>query len=245
MVKISTESETQIKSEVKQKKVKTTKKSVPVIVEQVVEPVVEQDVEPVVEQDVEPDVENGIETVVEPLVEPLIEPVVEPVVEQEESNTEILFNKLINQFQDIQSVMKTLHSNLKVLQKEVLKERKESKKKESKIKKKNSKKRSPSGFAKPTQVSDDLANFLNLPSGTELARTEVTSKVIAYIKEHNLQNPSNKKQILLDDNLNKLLLPGNKDIVTFFNLQTYLKKHFTSQATAIIQALLQETVEVV
>ena len=42
----------------------------------------------------------------------------------EESNTELLFNKLINQFQDIQSVMKTLHSNLKILQKEVSKERK-------------------------------------------------------------------------------------------------------------------------
>ena len=230
MVKTNTESEseTQIKSEVKlKKKVKTTEKSVPVV-SLIVEPVVVPVVVPVVEH----------------VVEPVVEPVVDAVVEQEESNTEILFNKLINQFQDIQSVMKTLHSNLKVLQKEVLKERKESKKKESKIKKKNSKKRSPSGFAKPAQVSDDLAHFLNLPSGTELARTEVTSKVIAYIKEHNLQNPSNKKQILLDENLNKLLLPGSEDIVTFFNLQTYLKKHFTSHAaTALAQSLLQANVE--
>ena len=227
MVKTNTESETQIKSEVKlKKKVKTTEKTSPVV-------------EPVVEHVVEPVVEHVVEPVGEPVVESVVESVVEPVVGQEESNTEILFNKLINQFQDIQSVMKTLHSNLKVLQKEVLKERKESKKKESKIKKKNSKKRSPSGFAKPAQVSDDLASFLNLPSGTELARTEVTSKVIAYIKEHNLQNPSNKKQILLDDNLSKLLVPGSEDIVTFFNLQTYLKKHFTSHVTV------QEIVEVV
>ena len=154
----------------------------------------------------------------------------------EESNTEILFNKLVNQFQDIQSVMKTLHSNLKVLQKEVLRERKESKKKESKIKKKSDKKRSPSGFAKPAPISNDLASFLNMENGVELARTEVTSKVIAYVKDHQLQNPENKKQILVDDKLKVLLQPEEGDVITYFNLQTYLKKHFlqsTSTATTV------------
>lgn len=143
----------------------------------------------------------------------------------EESNTEILFNKLINQFQDIQLVMKTLHGNLKLLQKEVLKERKESKKKESKIKKKNDKKKSPSGFAKPTPISSDLSNFLGIPIGDQIARTDVTSKVIAYVKEHNLQNPEDKKQIVPDAKLNALLQAGDIK-VTFFNLQTHLKKHF-------------------
>ena len=148
------------------------------------------------------------------------------VVVSEESNTEILFNKLVNQFQDVQLVMKTLHSNLKLLQKEVLKERKESKKKESKIKRKSDKKRGPSGFAKPAPISDDLANFLGLADGAEIARTEVTSKVIAYVKEFNLQNPANKKQIIPDEKLNKLLKPAPEDVITFFNLQTHLKPHF-------------------
>lgn len=158
--------------------------------------------------------------------------VVETVIE--ESNTELLFNKLINQFQDVQSVMKTLHSNLKILQKEVLREKKESKKKESKIKKKSDKKKSPSGFAKPTPITNDLSNFLNIPNGEEIARTDVTSKVIAYVKLHNLQNPENKKQIIPDDNLGKILQSGS-DVVTFFNLQTYLKKHFLPpvQVTAV------------
>jgi chromatin remodeling complex protein RSC6 len=146
--------------------------------------------------------------------------------ESDESNTEILFNKLNNQFQDVLSVMKTLHSNLKVLQKEVLRERKESKKKESKIKKKSDKKRSPSGFAMPAPISEELANFIGLPIGSELARTEVTSKVIAYVKEFNLQNPEKKKEIIPDEKLNKLLTPLEGDIITFFNLQTYLKRHF-------------------
>ena len=177
--------------------------------------------------------------VVHPVVEhPVVEVPVVHVVEQtvfeqpvveEESNTEVLFNKLVNQFQDIQLVMKTLHLNLKVLQKEVLKERKDSKKKESKGRKKSDKKRSPSGFAKPSVISSSLATFFGLPEGSELARTEVTSKVIAYVKEHNLQNPENKKQILLDDKLKQLLSPKDTDVVTYFNLQTHLKQHFVSQ----------------
>ena len=162
---------------------------------------------------------------------------------QEESNTEILFNKLINQFQDIQSVMKTLHSNLKVLQKEVLRERKESKKKESKIKKKSDKKRSPSGFAKPAPITPELANFLSVEHNVQLARTDVTSKVISYIKEHNLQNPLNKKEIIPDADLSKLLQPGEKDIITFFNLQTYLKKHFIP--TTVVPSTTEPSVTVV
>jgi len=148
----------------------------------------------------------------------------------EESSTEILFNKAINQFQDIQNAMKTLHSNLKVLQKEILRERKESKKKESKIKKKSDKKKSPSGFAKPSPISSELASFLGLSSSEQIARTDVTSKVIAYVKAHNLQNPENKKQIVPDAKLATILQSGN-DVVTFFNLQTYLKKHFLSNTT--------------
>jgi chromatin remodeling complex protein RSC6 len=145
----------------------------------------------------------------------------------EESNTEVLFNKLIAQFQDVQLVMKTLHSNLKVLQKEVLKEKKENKKKSVKMsKKKSDKKRSPSGFAKPALVTDDLASFMGVPPGTQLARTDVTSNVIAYVMKEKLQNPDNKKEIIPDDKLRSLLNPKEEDKITFFNLQTYLKHHF-------------------
>jgi chromatin remodeling complex protein RSC6 len=144
-----------------------------------------------------------------------------PVV-SEESSTELLFKKLLNQFQDVQNIMKTLHSNLKVLEKEVAREKKESKKKESK---KKSVKKQLSGFAKASPISNDLANFLGLSHDSQIARTEVTSKVIAYVKQFNLQNPEDKKQIVPDAKLSALLQSGT-DRVTFFNLQTYLKKHF-------------------
>ena len=154
----------------------------------------------------------------------------EPAASLDENSIEVLFNKLVNQFQDIQLVMKTLQSNLKVLQKEVLKDRKESKKRSDK-KKKSTKPRSPSGFAKPSPISDELAGFLDVPAGTQLARTEVTSKIIAYVKENTLQNEANKKEIIPNDKLRKLLQPSDGDVITFFNLQTYLKKHFLAATT--------------
>ena len=159
----------------------------------------------------------------------------------EESSTELLFNKAINQFQDIQNAMKTLHSNLKVLQKEILRERKESKKKESKIKKKSDKKKSPSGFAKPSPISPELASFLGLSASEQIARTDVTSKVIAYVKAQNLQNPENKKQIVPDAKLGAILQSGS-DVVTFFNLQTYLKKHFLANTTVVESSSVSATV---
>jgi upstream activation factor subunit UAF30 len=52
------------------------------------------------------------------------------------------------------------------------------------------------------QLSADLATFL----GTErLPRTEVTKRIWAYIKEHDLQDPSDKRNIVCDVALEKVL----------------------------------------
>jgi chromatin remodeling complex protein RSC6 len=151
----------------------------------------------------------------------------------EESGTELLFNKLLNQFQDVQSVMKTLHSNLKVLQKEVQRERKETKKMASK--KKKGTKKTLSGFAVASPITPVLADFLGLKPDEMIPRTETTSKVIAYVKANNLQNPANKKQIIPDDKLGAVLQNGS-EVVTFFNLQTFLKKHFLPKPTATAES---------
>jgi len=153
------------------------------------------------------------------------------VVESQSDNVELLFNKLIDQFQDITSVMKTLQSNLNILKKEVLRERKEDKKKIEKTKNKKSKsekkaKKEPSGFANASPISDDLSSFLGLPANSKVPRTEVTSKLYAYVKEKNLQNPENKKQIIPDEALLKLINPDPSKPVTFFNIQAYIKHHF-------------------
>jgi chromatin remodeling complex protein RSC6 len=147
----------------------------------------------------------------------------------EESGIETLFNKLVNQFQDLQVIMKTVQTNLKVLQKEVLKERKENAKKAEKSAKKTKGKRTLSGFAKSGPISTELADFLEVSHDTQLSRTEVTSRVIKYVKDHSLQNPAAKKEIIPDAKLGALLSNGTTT-VSFFNLQTFMKKHFFSNA---------------
>ena len=153
----------------------------------------------------------------------------------EESSSEILFKKLNAQFQDLVVVMKTIQANLKVLEKEVAKDRKELQKK---CKKKNDKKKA-SGFAVPTLITNNLSSFLGLPDESQVARTDVTSQVIAYVKSHNLQNPANKRQILPDVALATLLQAPEGDVITFFNIQTYLKKHFLP---AVPQVVVEQTV---
>ena len=59
-----------------------------------------------------------------------------------------------------------------------------------------------------------------------MARTEVTKYLTTYIKQHDLQDSANRRKILPDDSLKKLLNVGKEDEVTYFNLQKYMKVHF-------------------
>ena len=94
----------------------------------------------------------------------------------------------------------------------------------------NAPKRAPSGFAKPTLMSNELCAFLGEAPGTEMARTEVTKYLTTYIKQNNLQNQANKRIILPDDKLTALLNVTDTDEVTYFNLQKYMKVHFPKQS---------------
>jgi upstream activation factor subunit UAF30 len=184
-----------------------------------------------VETPVQTQDETPVEVPVEVPVETPVEVVVEtPVVD--ESSSEILFKKLNAQFQDLVVAMKTIQTNLKVLEKEVAKDRKELQKK---CKKKNDKKKA-SGFAVPTPITNELSSFLGLPNDSHIARTDVTSQVIAYVKTHNLQNPENKKQIFPNEALANLLQAPAGDVITFFNIQTYLKKHFLPPVPQVVEA---------
>jgi chromatin remodeling complex protein RSC6 len=87
----------------------------------------------------------------------------------------------------------------------------------------------PSGFAKPGPVSDELRGFLNLGKDELIARTAVTQAINAYCKAHNLQNKEDKRKIIPDAPMRKLLKINKGDELTFFNLQTYLKVHFPNK----------------
>lgn len=97
----------------------------------------------------------------------------------------------------------------------------------------NAPKRSPSGIAKPTVISAELAKFLNVAPSTMMARTDVIKKIANYIKTNNLENPKNRRQIQPDKALSKLLSVSKTDQVTYFNLQRFMSPHFPKSAAAL------------
>lgn len=142
-------------------------------------------------------------------------------------------NKIFEQFNNIIETMTALKSQIsliqtqtKVLEKSIKKQMTALKKEASKNKNKGNRK--PSGFAKPTKVTKELCEFMNKDEGSEIARTDVTCALISYIEQHNLQNGENKKVISPDEKLKSLLNIKDDEVLTYFNLQKFMNKHFIS-----------------
>lgn len=125
----------------------------------------------------------------------------------------------------------TLKAQFKTLQKAVVKAHKTAQK-VSNRKNKRSSNRKPSGFVRPTQISDELAAFLGKTIGTEMARTEVSKEINNYIRVNNLQDKANGRKINADAKLSALLKLKAGDDLTYFNLQRYMKHHFVKAQTA-------------
>jgi len=154
-------------------------------------------------------------------------------VDTSSESIEAEFTSLTTRLSELRTLQSSIMMDLKRLQKTVAKHVKDSNKKKNKKKMAdpNKPKREPSGFAKPALISSELCNFLGKPEGTEMARTEVTKYLTKYIKEHNLQDETNRRKILPDNSLQKLLNVQGTDEVTYFNLQKYMKVHFPKKAT--------------
>jgi len=98
-------------------------------------------------------------------------------------------------------------------------------KKKTKTERKNP---SNSGFLKPVNISTEMAKFTGWNPTEPRSRVEVTKYICDYIKENNLQNPDDRRQIRPDPKLQKLLgLKGKEDHgLKYYSLQTHLKRHF-------------------
>lgn len=128
---------------------------------------------------------------------------------------------------------KELQGQLKVLSKEWDKQQKIIEKVQ---KKRQNAKNSPSGFAKPNKISDELCDFIGEPRGTEKSRTDITRFINAYIKEHNLNKPENKRFILPDEKLRKILNVDAKEEINYFILQKLISHHFPPSASKLAAA---------
>lgn len=120
-------------------------------------------------------------------------------------------------------------AGVKLLQKRAEREVKAVQKAGNKRKQRNAT-RAPSGFVKPTLISDQLAEFLTKEKGTLIARTDVTREINAYIRANKLQDPANGRKINPDAKLKKLLALKPTDELTYFNLQRYMSQHFQKKA---------------
>ena len=122
-----------------------------------------------------------------------------------------------------------LQQQVRILDKTVKKQMNILKKESSKNKNKGCRK--PSGFARPTRVTKELCEFMNKTEGTDIARTDVTRTLVAYIKEQQLEDKNNSRVIMPDCKLRELLGIEENQEVTYFNIQKYMNKHFISSKT--------------
>lgn len=166
-------------------------------------------------------------------VEP--EPVETPVesVEQKESSIMNYSDDFVALHADLKAaltIIKSLTTRVNQLEKSVNKDRKVVEKKmKGRAKRVHDPNKPPSGFAKPGPVSDELRKFLGLGKDEMIARTSVTQHINKYCKAHNLQKESDKRHILPDAPLKKLLRLKAGDELTFFNLQKYIKIHYPNK----------------
>ena len=171
---------------------------------------------------------------------PVEEKVAEPKVEVVEAKAEEVSNEptlsddfggFMAKLQQVNSLLSSLRSEFRTLEKRASRELRQAQKANAKRKRKTGN-RSPSGFVKPTLISTELATFLGKADGTEMARTEVTREINAYIRKHSLQDKDNGRKINPDGALQKLLRLKKSDELTYFNLQRYMSPHFAKQGQA-------------
>jgi chromatin remodeling complex protein RSC6 len=149
----------------------------------------------------------------------------------EEVNVAARVSAAVEKVNALRSAVAAIHSELKILEKQVPKELKKAAKgrRARKAEGDADKPKKETVFNRPTPISDALAQFLGVAKGTQIPRCEVTSRVCAYAREKGLMD---KQVIKADAPLRKLLSLKESDELKILNLQRYLKPHYPKAATA-------------
>jgi chromatin remodeling complex protein RSC6 len=194
-------------------------------------------VAPVVEKKAKAAKTPKVDVAAAPAATPAPEPVVAGPVETAADTEAPLAEQSVEfvaKLQQLSVMISTLKTEYRALEKKWSREIKSAQKVSSKRKRKVGN-RAPSGFVKPTKISDELATFLGKDKGTEMARTEVTRDINKYIRTHSLQDKENGRKINPDTKLATLLKLNKTDELTYFNLQRYMSPHF-AKATKSLEA---------
>jgi upstream activation factor subunit UAF30 len=89
-----------------------------------------------------------------------------------------------------------------------------------------------SGFMKPVKISKEMAKFTGWNPEELKSRVSITKALCQYIKDNNLQNPEDRRQIVPDPKLAKLLDYDQKrdgKPLTYYYLQQKIQPHFSSE----------------
>jgi upstream activation factor subunit UAF30 len=151
--------------------------------------------------------------------------------EEEPTKIAELLVQLDEQSKMFNAFVKATVAELKAIQKQMSKKQQKKQDKTKKVVDPDAPKKT-NVFEIPVAISDELATFIGTTVGEYCSRQQVTNSITAYVKENNLQNPENKRYILLDgtagERLKELLQPDQP--LTFFNMQRYLKPHYLKSA---------------
>jgi len=161
-----------------------------------------------------------------PVVEaPVVEAAPAPEAAVDVSTLASKLNDFGSKIQQVTTILSSMKADYKLLEKSVSRELKAASK-SKKAKKASSGNRQPSGFVKPSVISEELITFLGKEAGTMMSRVEVSKGINAYITANNLKDKVSGRQINPDAKLATLLKIGKDEVLTYFNLQKYLKIHF-------------------
>lgn len=171
-----------------------------------------------------------------PVEVPVVTSPVETTEDKDESSGEAIISGLMEKVVALSTHVKSIQLSLKQLTKEFEKQRKII----DKVQKKREKaKKSPSGFAKPCKISDELCDFIGVAKGTEQSRTDITRYINSYVKEHNLNNPQNRREFFPDKKLKAILNVKDGEKVTYFILQRLIAHHFPPSMSKLAAAKAQ------
>lgn len=116
--------------------------------------------------------------------------------------------------------VKSLTKSLRILKKDT--------QKAMKMKRKtNRAKNTTSGFMKPVPISEEMIKFTGWEADAPKSRVDVTKFICNYIKENDLQKPEDRRVILPDSKLKKILKHQDGENLTYYSLQKKIQHHFT------------------
>jgi upstream activation factor subunit UAF30 len=120
--------------------------------------------------------------------------------------------------------LRSLNKSLKQLKKDTTRAMKQ------KRRNPNRAKNTSSGFMKPVGISGEMCKFTGWDASELKSRVDVTKYICGYIRDNDLQNPDDRRQIVPDKKLTALLKLDKKSLkeepLTYYSLQKKIQPHF-------------------